>query len=235
MCAEQLLNDPALFRRALDWRPGFPCPGPSSEMLVDEYLGLCCEYGAEDETVSFSVWGATNGHVIREHVHRTGKQTLFSTDTCHCRMFLFLSQSINFPRLCRCAGCALSRDLTLICHFLVSCLTACLHQCSVYATRKHAVQWRSLSWLRKRCLEQTDADCQQVKEKGLCGMFRNVPFSSFIMLFDLFGKLECRPSLCTYEPMRAKRQRLWDFSVCSVTVSASPRSVPRIRRCCKPG
>ncbi|OLP83960.1 tRNA-dihydrouridine(16/17) synthase [NAD(P)(+)]-like [Symbiodinium microadriaticum] len=70
MCAEQLLNDPALFRRALDWRPGFPCPGPSSEMLVDEYLGLCCEYGAEDETVSFSVWGATNGHVIREHVHR---------------------------------------------------------------------------------------------------------------------------------------------------------------------
>eukprot|EP00439_Symbiodinium_sp_Y106_P069213 s652_g11.t2 len=173
MCAEQLLNDPALFRRALDWRPGFPCPGPSSEMLVDEYLGLCCEYGAEDETVSFSVWGATNGHVIREHVHRTGKQTLFSTDTCHCRMFLFLSQSINFPRLCRCAGCALSRDLTLICHFLVSCLTACLHQCSVYATRKHAVQWRSLSWLRKRCLEQTDADCQQVKEKGLCGMFRN--------------------------------------------------------------
>ena len=72
MCAEQLLHDPALFRRACDWHAGFPCTNPSTEALVDEYLGLCCKHGAEDETVSFSIWGATNGHVIREHVLRTG-------------------------------------------------------------------------------------------------------------------------------------------------------------------
>ena len=40
--------------------------------LVDEYLGFCADFGAEDEAVCFSIWGASNGHVIREHVHRTG-------------------------------------------------------------------------------------------------------------------------------------------------------------------
>ena len=75
MVAEQLLHDPALFRRAMDWpmlsSSSSSLLRPSSEELVDEYLGLCCEHGAEDDAVSFSVWGATNGHVIREHVHRT--------------------------------------------------------------------------------------------------------------------------------------------------------------------
>eukprot|EP00438_Fugacium_kawagutii_P017846 Skav221675 [mRNA] locus=scaffold6883:10458:13022:- [translate_table: standard] len=62
MVAEQLLNDPALFHR----NGG----APGAEELVDEYLEQCSIYGAEDESVCFSLWGATNGHVIREHVHR---------------------------------------------------------------------------------------------------------------------------------------------------------------------
>ncbi|CAJ1337834.1 unnamed protein product [Effrenium voratum] len=66
MCAEQLLNDPALFSRAEG------CEAPGAEELVDEYLGFCADFGAEDEAVCFSIWGASNGHVIREHVHRTG-------------------------------------------------------------------------------------------------------------------------------------------------------------------
>ncbi|CAK9063832.1 unnamed protein product, partial [Durusdinium trenchii] len=77
MCAEQLLHDPALFERG---RTGPTTPrtsdplkaltSPSAEELVDEYLGYCGTFGAEDEETFFSIWGATNGHVIREHVHR---------------------------------------------------------------------------------------------------------------------------------------------------------------------
>mmetsp|Transcript_16339 Transcript_16339/g.30739 ORF Transcript_16339/g.30739 Transcript_16339/m.30739 type:complete len:336 (-) Transcript_16339:41-1048(-) len=70
MCAEQLLHDPALFRRAIAWQEGSDFDEPSADDLVDEYLGYCCKFGAEDETVCFSVWGASTGHVIREHVHR---------------------------------------------------------------------------------------------------------------------------------------------------------------------
>ncbi|CAJ1373643.1 unnamed protein product [Effrenium voratum] len=68
MCAEQLLNDPALFSRAEG------CEAPGAEELVDEYLGFCADFGAEDEAVCFSIWGASNGHVIREHVHRMRSQ-----------------------------------------------------------------------------------------------------------------------------------------------------------------
>ena len=71
MCAEQLLKDPALFGRAKQLLCGLeePC-APTAEELVDEYLAYCGRFGAEDEEISFSIWGATNGHVIREHVNR---------------------------------------------------------------------------------------------------------------------------------------------------------------------
>ena len=65
-------------------------------------------------------------------------------------------------------------------------------------------------------MEQTDAESQQVKEKGFCG---NVPFLIHQFLVPLFGMLECRPSLCTYEPMRAKRPAAVRFqTVGSATV-----------------
>lgn len=41
MCAEQLLNDPALFSRATCLLKGLPSDGPTAEELVDEYLGHC--------------------------------------------------------------------------------------------------------------------------------------------------------------------------------------------------
>lgn len=70
MVAEQLLNDPALFARATAIEAVAVGPGPSAEELVDEYLAHCATFGAEDENVCFSTWGASNGHVIREHVQR---------------------------------------------------------------------------------------------------------------------------------------------------------------------
>eukprot|EP00435_Cladocopium_sp_Y103_P041307 s1777_g11.t1 len=70
MVAEQLLNDPALFARATGATGAGH--GPSAEELVDEYLAHCATFGAEDENVCFSTWGASNGHVIREHVQRMG-------------------------------------------------------------------------------------------------------------------------------------------------------------------
>ena len=39
--------------------------------FVASFFGKGCTFGAEDEKVCFSIWGASNGHVIREHVHRT--------------------------------------------------------------------------------------------------------------------------------------------------------------------
>ena len=71
MCAEQLLKDPALFGRAKQLLCGLrEVKKPTAEELVDEYLSHCCRFGAEDEAICFSIWGASNGHVIREHVNR---------------------------------------------------------------------------------------------------------------------------------------------------------------------
>lgn len=61
MCAEQLLKDPALFERAQG-------PAPETEEMVDEYMLACDEFLGDDDTNRMSVWGASNGHVIREHV-----------------------------------------------------------------------------------------------------------------------------------------------------------------------
>lgn len=61
MCAEQLLRDPALFERAQG-------PAPEAEELVDEYLLHCHDFLGDDDANRLSVWGASNGHVIREHV-----------------------------------------------------------------------------------------------------------------------------------------------------------------------
>ncbi|CAE8627905.1 unnamed protein product [Polarella glacialis] len=74
MCAEQLLKDPALFERAAAHSAkaagSIPARLPSAEELVEEYLGLCCDFDGEDDAHCFSVWGASNGHVVREHVNR---------------------------------------------------------------------------------------------------------------------------------------------------------------------
>merc|ERR1712113_955307 len=64
MCAEQLLKDPALFERAQG-------PAPQTEELVDEYIMHVGDFlgdDDDDDVHRLSVWGASNGHVIREHV-----------------------------------------------------------------------------------------------------------------------------------------------------------------------
>lgn len=71
MCAEQLLKDPALFERAAALAQGEGLRRePLAAELVDEYLGYCCDFDGEDDAHCFSTWGASNGHVIREHVGR---------------------------------------------------------------------------------------------------------------------------------------------------------------------
>ena len=52
MCAEQLLNDPALFSRATCLLKGWPSDGPTAEELVDEYLGHCYSARKYWETTS---------------------------------------------------------------------------------------------------------------------------------------------------------------------------------------